>query len=1309
MFHLREFAACVLAVPCFAASSIDSIEPTQMQAKITVRTDQAGFCSYRASRGTSFTTNIPDLIDNTNTDARLGSILNGNVHVFVLGTRKGTDALAAAAKYWIGVTCGSDSEISATFSTRPIQWGNTAPDPIPFNASKFGNMDYPVIDWTDQQKAYVDPVTGVEFWRVTSPGVMNISSLSLAAFEGGVLGKPIDTSGTGTWQSVANIRTNGASFSVGSGGSADRAFVPLGTFTCPAGGLLAGWAPHCNVDDVSFDVYCGNAAAAGTTITLQLSLDGGQTLAGNAVTTPACPSGAPAKLGTYPQLAVRPLFQGWGFIPPHHLVVPPSGIVNVSSSTVTLQSPGGTQNYFDTDWAAGTPILINDIYYHISSVSSSTRLTIAESAGTLNAVPYVGAAFGVVVTKSNGGSNASVSLGLNYAYGTTPNACCNGDIGMMNLVPVSVSKTADGSANLNPALKGYLTNFVDGSGGQALALWVPFNSDGSVRAETRLLAMSSKPPGSPRLNTGGDSLPFGPFVQLGYSFDNVDGASAFALDSSQRVWKLRYDETLSGCEGYVAFHPYPSSGDYNPSGNIADDCFQWTNLAPTSTGHDLRSQMTSAYQTGQNLLNQTVGSAHPGFDLGWMSTLSVSGFDAGYFSASITNLQNHVGITASFDVAAGVLRSIRNSWSEGACRWCGLHSMPVLTMGVWRFGVIDPHEDSGLTNIVFPDTFKMSVAKVNRAGSGAVPVWDCNGCSGGPQNNITVGNNEAYTCPNSLLAPYTSFSGTSNCIQVKVTSPPCQRNPNSTYTFPDGKTERDEFPCTTPGFGVANSSWSKLQNMQAGDWVLTDAGHQGENLVILLISYNDTNDIDLWLLRWAGHNYINPLFDGRDDINSSGHSDPWILYMGPTYATNSTAIDASNPNGTWVKDNPIRFAGHGAAAPGSTPGLFSYLQGWFTGHYIGAVNKPVSDLLWARLEPSAPIWPPFAGSSKGAPFEISQAYNSGTYAAHTADLAFFVDYRHFNPSNGGGYELNGGAGFGSMSLTLVAGTSKTYRVAADCCANGSSDYKRLGLSGFAGRYMTRDVSSPNTTNTGDLADWSHCRAFNADECIQGSSPGNLYMTLPKVDLSSQCASSQFTQAIPCLFQPSGWTGQSTQVRLDVADSSGWLTRKFGYVHNHPGTVYGFSNCRPTPDAQFMLCPGDWLDGVRSEWLAYRIAPMLPTDSVNRTGFVPITLTYPGAPFATGIRARFGYLENGGDLLRCTAYGQDCSTEIPASASSDPYSFTNETVTRQNCANGATCVITIPSLANRVLYYVVDRLDGSGNVVATGALQAVAVP
>src|SRR5277367_469041 len=113
---MRNLLWLVLAsIPCQANTSIASIEPTQMQSKITVETDQAGFCTYRASRGTAFSSNLADIADNTSTDARAGSIVVAHTHVFVLGTRTGNDALAAVATYWVGVTCGSDAEVAATF------------------------------------------------------------------------------------------------------------------------------------------------------------------------------------------------------------------------------------------------------------------------------------------------------------------------------------------------------------------------------------------------------------------------------------------------------------------------------------------------------------------------------------------------------------------------------------------------------------------------------------------------------------------------------------------------------------------------------------------------------------------------------------------------------------------------------------------------------------------------------------------------------------------------------------------------------------------------------------------------------------------------------------------------------------------------------------------------------------------------------------------------------------------------------------------------------------------------------------------
>jgi hypothetical protein len=586
-------------------------------------------------------------------------------------------------------------------------------------------------------------------------------------------------------------------------------------------------------------------------------------------------------------------------------------------------------------------------------------------------------------------------------------------------------------------------------------------------------------------------------------------------------------------------------------------------------------------------------------------------------------------------------------------------------------------------------------------------------------------NTNFYACPNSLPAPFTSLSGTVNCIQIRVNTPFCQVSPNATYRFPDGKTEKDEFPCTTPGFGVANASYSKVQDIQAGDWLYSDLGPFGERFVIVTAPvYNSATDITFWVLRTMGWLWNMPAYGGGDETGGQGHStaglgccthsNGWYLWAGQSGGGGSggaAAIDVSSPTNSWLADNPFRFSGHGSAGRGVSPGLYNFAQGGSScpsNSYCGGSNLTPAQHTTSKLASLATQTPSFAGISDAAVNGMLQTYSSSTQNAAVSPYPFFVDFRHINPSSPSSTEaLNV---FGNpFTTTLVAGTTKTYLVSADCCVS-SPDYKRWGLQAYAGRYWMKDVSSPVTFGSAaDMADWSVCLARNANECVFGSSSGQRYVTVPKQDIQPQCSSSALGLAVPCVSAFGPWTGQTVQFRIDQYEPEGRWSRKFGFVHSHLGLPYAFSNCRPTPEGQFMFCPGYWLDGIRTEWLALRIGSMPPTDNVNRTTFVPVSLTYQGVPFASNIRARFGYAENGGDLLQCTAYQQDCSTEIPSGSPTDPFSFTNEAVTRQACANGATCAIAIPSLPNRILYYVVDRLDTSGTVLESSPLQAVAVP
>jgi hypothetical protein len=511
----------------------------------------------------------------------------------------------------------------------------------------------------------------------------------------------------------------------------------------------------------------------------------------------------------------------------------------------------------------------------------------------------------------------------------------------------------------------------------------------------------------------------------------VDGTSAYTIDVNNRVWKLTYNESFTGCAGYVAFHPYPTYGDYNPNTAIADDCFEWTNLTPANSGHDIRSQMVSAYQTGLNYLGQTVGPAHLGFDLGWMNSPVVGGFDGGYFSASMGNVQNHIGIMASFDTASGVLRSIRNSWNEGDCRWCGLHDAPVLTMGTWRFAVIDPHQDTGATNLVFPDSFKMNVRRSESRGLGIERAVGLQRLLGRTAAEYEHRRDRSVHVSSQSAGALHAFFGNGELHPGEGLL--AALSAESEHVVHVSGRQHGEAGVSLHHAGLWNGqrNWSKLQDMQPGDWLLTNAGSQNENLVLLSVTYNSATNIDLWLLRWAAHNYLAPLFPGKDDLSNSAHASPWLLYMGPTYATNAAALDASGP--TQYLDQEQSAALFFAWVVGSrgvppwAPASYSYQQS-LVRRKLYRQRRTHRCRIYCGVHVAVGFFlAGVCGSNNGASNALTQSYNSGTYAPNTALPPFFVDYRHFNPSEGGGIESNGGAALGTMSLTLVAGTSQTYR------------------------------------------------------------------------------------------------------------------------------------------------------------------------------------------------------------------------------------------------------------------------------------------
>ena len=1377
--HFFLFSAMVRA-----ATSISSIEPTQSEAIVRVQTDQPGNCTYRASRGFALGTNIPDISDNGNTDARVGSVVavasasavgqGPGQHVFHLGAHKSNDALAADADYIVGVTCGSDSEVTSRFHTRPIPWGSTAIDIVPFNSNHFGNMDHPLIDWNataapatfcdPASHSYCDPNTGAEYWVATKPGWIQpnwqLASVSNA------MGPAVDVNG-GKWTNLQNIITNGSTYatSPNTSGSSDYAFIPLKNFGCPglSGGMSGFAGAGCTIDDIVASVYCGSASAVAIRLQLGYKRTGP---IGNVITTGNC-AASDGLLGYFPNDGVhltapfaQPFFKAWGHVPQRNHVVPATGAVSVNNGAVSLTSGGNSQSWFDNDWISGDVINLNGTYYPITGANaSSTTLTIS-SPPPNGSYTYTGVGLGIFVGKT-AAVNVDVSIGLNYPYSFMPNQDQGGDVEMTSQAPVSVSKSADGATcgiytvgcsggALSPPIKGYLGCVDNGAGGAVAFVFIPYNSDGSPRGESRLLSLLQKPDNS-RITTNGDAINYigtsGPNAMNGCILDDSDGTTFYSSDNSSRLFKWSYNEAYGGaCTGYQTYIPYPTKGAFDPASGpgAAQDCFKVINTTPSSTGHDLLSQITGpspnynsgAYQTGLNYQNTSVGPAHSGFGLGWLTVnngrlngpapSNPAPVEAGIYAVAL-GWQNGPSIEAGFaDDGTGngtfVLKSIRDTWSEPNLRWATVHSSNVFSMGGYRYSALHNFDD-GFTG-VFGNSFQAAVSQVNLAGFGSSANWTSN-------TTIDGGATASYACPNSGFPAYlASLQGSNHCIQVKVSTPFCSHNPNSSYHFPDGKTEAQEFPCSTPGFGVANASYSKLQDIAVGDYVCDKAAGctNAETMVIVGITYNSATDIDLWLLRDLAGNYQQPAYNPGNNANGPssacpglcGHTGPWSLYVVAPGA--SAVIDMSSPANSWLRDNPYRFAAHAAIGAGSSPGTYTFSQAQVLSQsvqkYIGNSSLAPAQHVNAAFTTLANGGPSFAGAA--AVFGNNQSYNNSTSAPGSLPYPTFVDWRFFQ--NGGviqNYEAPNALG-NAFTAAAIGGTNYTYRINVigqgnngDPLYNPGLNYKITGVQGWAGRWWLKDVSSPATfSSAADMLAYSVCIARNSNECVFGSASGQYFISIPRAEPAftsggaTNCANSVFGTVSPCITSVGPRFTEPFQFRIDTPPLDIY-SRQFGMVHSHHGLQYTFSNCRLISDGTIMFCPGYWLDGVRTEWLAIRIGRTPPPDNVNRSQFVPIPISVTGD--GNNIRARFGYLDNGGNLLHCTAYAQDCSTEIPSGAATDPYSFTNESVGRKSCTSGSTCTINIPALPNRILYYVVDRLDGSGNVLSTTPAQAIAVP
>lgn len=569
----------------------------------------------------------------------------------------------------------------------------------------------------------------------------------------------------------------------------------------------------------------------------------------------------------------------------------------------------------------------------------------------------------------------------------------------------------------------------------------------------------------------------------------------------------------------------------------------------------------------------------------------------------------------------------------------------------------------------------------------------------------------AETCPSGLSPlvtssmPFDTGASGVRCLTVRVSGEPCSAYASSQ--------EHSVYPCKSD---PNNASKSSLSDIQIGDAIRDISKNvYDETFIIANKVKNSENDIELTLMRWYGNQIGGDGHAGNPYGNT--HRAGWMPFMVPSNSRAAATgwMDATDPTNSFLSADPNYALAHGDFAWGNAPGLFTYAGG----QADSISNKTVKDLLATPLTYTKKENPPWAdaAASQMAYGSLIQSYpGHRQFGAPKPEFRWKGDWAAINSTFGN--DQTAGLGLiGSNGLTSIRGTqydsgSTTKNVYKISNVAGAYDRKRSPTYAWAGKYMFADKSGPGSVIT-DADLWRYCVADNPGECRPGSAKNDTFLVATNVyNTNNWCWTDTLNFTVPCFSGANPLGGWATQVEIDPVDTTARRFRRLTLGLSAPGMHWTFSTWLQTPGGKWGFFSAPYANGLRNDYFAMKLPPW-PTqeqtrDSINRSTFVPVHVhlaPFSGAAFA---RARFGYAENAApSSFYCTSRQEACSTEIPVNSPSDPYAFASEAATHMSCANG--CTVTIPSIPGRVVYYVIDRLDASGQVIHTSPMQAVAKP
>jgi hypothetical protein len=293
--------------------------------------------------------------------------------------------------------------------------------------------------------------------------------------------------------------------------------------------------------------------------------------------------------------------------------------------------------------------------------------------------------------------------------------------------------------------------------------------------------------------------------------------------------------------------------------------------------------------------------------------------------------------------------------------------------------------------------------------------------------------------------------------------------------------------------------------------------------------------------------------------------------------------------------------------------------------------------------------------------------------------------------------------YGDSGLVTESNVSamggQLYRIRG---TNIAGNYKRIPYFANSGSRAMKEVSGAAVRLAADSsAQFQWCVALKAGECYSGSQPGDIYFNAPNI-ANAYCtynwSTLQTTSAIPndiCVSASNAVT-QAVVMQEIANDPFGLQLRVISNSLGQYDQESNFWNSRTIPD-------GSWLFtdlAAGSGTLKLIKIPPRQRDSVNRTTYVPISVSLPAVPGVDNAIVEFGYGENGDPgSFYCTARQEACVAQSATIDASQPFYFaTTEaaSITGMRCGSG--CTVTIPGMPGKVVYYAVVSRDSSGKVV-----------